>query len=85
MVLPYQQHQKLRQFQQKSQSSHILKNKPFWIWYGQEHLKQAQEFKVYYSVIPFPHDELTDLIRLTEEQRNEFVKQFKEDRKKQKN
>lgn len=46
MVLPYQQHQKLRQFQQRSQSSSaldILKDKPFWIWDKQEHFKQAVE------------------------------------------
>ena len=39
-------------------------------------IEQPQEFKDYYSVIPFPHDEFTgNPIRLTEEQRKEFVKQ----------
>jgi hypothetical protein len=48
MVLPYQQHQKLRQSTQKSQSSSssnldILRGKPFWIWDKQEHLRLAKE------------------------------------------
>ena len=47
MVLPYQQHQKLRQsIQQKSQSSSILdilKDKPFWIWDKLRHRKLATE------------------------------------------
>jgi hypothetical protein len=50
MVLPYQQHQKIRQAVQKSQSSSssnnlldILKNKLFWIWDKAEHLKTAVE------------------------------------------
>ena len=48
MVLPYQLHQKLRQSIQKSQSNSssnldILRDKPFWIWDKQEHLKQAKE------------------------------------------
>lgn len=48
MVLPYQQHQKIRQSIQKSQSSSnhsldILRNKPFWIWDKSEHLQKAIE------------------------------------------
>ena len=44
MVLPYQQHQKLRQSIQKSQSNlDILKGVPFWIWNRQEHLRLAKE------------------------------------------
>ena len=48
MVLPYQLHQKLRQSIQKSQSNSssnldILRDKPFWIWDKQEHLKQGKE------------------------------------------
>ena len=44
MVLPYQLHQKLRQSTQKSQSNlDILRDKPFWIWDKQEHLKLAIE------------------------------------------
>ena len=44
MVLPYQLHQKLRQSIQKSQSNlSILRDKEFWIWDKQEHLKQAIE------------------------------------------
>jgi hypothetical protein len=44
MVLPYQQHQKLRQSIQKSQSNlSVLSGVPFWIWDKQEHLKQAIE------------------------------------------
>ena len=45
-------------------------------------IEQAQDFKDYYSVIPFPHDEFTgEPIRLTEEQRKEFVKQFNDQRR----
>ena len=43
MVLPYQQHQKLRQFQQQQKSlswSNLLKDKPFWIWDKSEHIIQ---------------------------------------------
>jgi Terminase RNaseH-like domain len=44
MVLPYQQHQKLRQSIQKSQSSlSVLRGVPFWIWDKSEHLKLAKE------------------------------------------
>ncbi len=50
MVLPYQQHQKLRQSIQKSLSSSnsssnldILRDKPFWIWDKTEHLRLAKE------------------------------------------
>ena len=53
MVLPYQQHQKIKQtIQQKNQQSQnqssqssldILKDKPFWIWDKTEHLKLAKE------------------------------------------
>ena len=46
MVLPYQLHQKLRQSQQRSQSSSsldILRDKPLWIWPREQHLKQALE------------------------------------------
>jgi hypothetical protein len=48
MVLPYQQHQKLRQSIQKLQSSSssnldILKDKPFWIWDKDKHLLIANE------------------------------------------
>ena len=48
MVLPYQRHhQKLRQLENQTQnqllqsSLDILKDKPFWIWDKEEHLKQA--------------------------------------------
>ena len=51
MTLPYQQHQKLRQSIQKSQSSSsnnnsgldILKDKSFWVWDRTEHLRLAKE------------------------------------------
>ena len=50
MALPYQRHQKLRikQYKQNQKQNQvslfdILKNKPFWIWNKQEHLKQAIE------------------------------------------
>ena len=45
-------------------------------------LEQAKEFKDYYSVIPFPHDQFDNTpINLTEEQRKEIVRKFNEDRK----
>ena len=48
MVVPYQRHQKAIQQQGKLQSSsntslNVLKDKPFWIWDKQEHLKLAIE------------------------------------------
>jgi hypothetical protein len=44
MVLPYQQHQKLRQSIQKSQSNlSVLRGVPFWIWDRDTHLKTAVE------------------------------------------
>jgi hypothetical protein len=50
MVLPYQYHQKLREATQKqknqslqSSSLDILRDKPFWIWDKEEHLKAAVE------------------------------------------
>ena len=49
MAVPYQRrhHQKLRKNQSnnnsKSFSFDIFKNKPFWIWDKQDHLKQAIE------------------------------------------
>jgi len=45
--LPYQQHQKLGQHQEKERTSSssflALRDKPFWIWDKQEHLKLAEE------------------------------------------
>jgi hypothetical protein len=46
VTLPYQRHQKVRQKQQKQESSFNiseLKGKPFWIWNKQEHLRLATE------------------------------------------
>ena len=52
MVYSYQRHQKIRQIAEKQRQNKnqlslsnldILKNKPFWIWDKQEHLKVAQE------------------------------------------
>ena len=50
MVLPFQQHQKIRLQNQKNQNSQslqssldILRDKPFWIWDKQEHLRLAKE------------------------------------------
>ena len=51
MTLPYQLHQKLRQsqhqqrnpFQSSCDITAILRDKPFWIWNKQEHLKAAVE------------------------------------------
>ena len=46
MPLHYQQHQKLNQLQNKESSSSSflsLKDKPFWIWDKQEHLRLAEE------------------------------------------
>jgi hypothetical protein len=44
-MLPYQQHQKLNQQKEESSSSSflVLKDKPFWIWDKQEHLRLAEE------------------------------------------
>lgn len=43
-MLPYQQHQKINQHQGSSSSSFlVLKDKPFWIWDKEEHLRLAEE------------------------------------------
>ncbi len=45
-MLPYQQHQKLNQQNKEGSSSSsflALKDKPFWIWHKQEHLRLAEE------------------------------------------
>jgi hypothetical protein len=46
LVIPYQRHQKIRQRNQKIESSFNftdLNGKPFWIWNKQEHLRLARE------------------------------------------
>jgi hypothetical protein len=46
LAIPYQRHQKIRQKQQRQESSFNLSElngKPFWIWNKEEHLRVAEE------------------------------------------